>query len=56
MDAIGTLDPECLRLYPTKDLVEELKTRDSVEVTIIGPYEKKELAIEGVATVLIVTD
>ena len=40
----------------TKQLVEELKTREGVETIIAEPYEKKTVEIEGPAIILIVED
>lgn len=40
----------------TKQLVEELKTREGVETIIAEPYEKKAFEIEGPAIILIVED
>lgn len=40
----------------TKELVEELKEREGVEVKYAEPYQNKEIKINGPATVLIVID
>lgn len=40
----------------TKDLVEELRRREGVEVTIAEPYEDVEIKVNGPAIVLVVTD
>lgn len=45
-----------LEKIPTEQLVEELKRREGVNVTIAEPYEKKTLEIEGPAIVLTVID
>ncbi len=41
---------------PSKELVEELKKREGVEVIIVDPYENKEIKIEGPAIILLVKD
>ncbi len=40
----------------TCSLVEELKKRDGVEVTIAEPYQDEEIKINGPAVVLVITD
>ena len=45
-----------LKDYPTSSLVEELKTREGVEVTIAEPYQDVEVKVNGPATVLVVID
>lgn len=45
-----------LEKITTKQLVEELKKREGVNVTIVEPYEKKTLEVEGSAIVLTVID
>lgn len=40
----------------TKELVEELKTREGVDTIIAEPYEKKNISVDGSAIVPIVTD
>ena len=45
-----------LKDYPTRDLVEELKTREGVEVTIAEPYKDVEVKVNGPAIVLVVID
>ena len=45
-----------LQKYTTKDLVEELKTRESVDVTIAQPYEDVSVSVNGCAIILVVTD
>lgn len=41
---------------PTKILVEELKKREGVEVTIAEPYEEVRATANGPAIILVVTD
>ncbi len=45
-----------LKKITTKDLVEELQTREGVETTIAKPYEDAEVKVNGPAIVLVVTD
>lgn len=40
----------------TCQLVEELKSREGVREITVGPYERKEISIEGPAVVLVVLD
>lgn len=37
-------------------LVEELKSREGVKGLAAGPYEEKEISIEGPAVILIIRD
>lgn len=45
-----------LNEYTTKELVEELKKREGVSVTVAEPYESKEIDVEGPAIVITVID
>lgn len=45
-----------LEKIPTEQLVEELKKREGVNVTIAEPYEKESFEVEGPAIVLTVID
>lgn len=45
-----------LKKIPTAQLVEELGSREGVEIKIAEPYAKSKIEIEGPAIVLIVTD
>ncbi len=40
----------------TRELVRELEQRLGVEKVVVNPYEKKKVAVEGAAIVLVVTD
>lgn len=40
----------------TKELVEELKTRDGVEIKIIDPYQDEIINVNGPCVVFIVVD
>lgn len=40
----------------TKDLVEELKKREGVEVIIVEPYRDDEIVASGPSVVFVVTD
>lgn len=42
--------------FSTKELHDELITRGGVETIFLDPYEKKEIAVEGPATIFIVID
>lgn len=41
---------------PTHDLVEELKTREGVQMEYAEPYQDKTITVNGPAIVLVVTD
>lgn len=45
-----------LKTYSTKDLVDELKNREGVEVSSIAPYMNVNYTVEGPAIVLTVID
>lgn len=45
-----------LKEVSTKDLVEELKTREGVEATIAEPYKDSEVRVSGPAIILVVID
>lgn len=45
-----------LNEYTTKEIVEELKKREGVSVTVAEPYESKEIDVEGPAIVITVID
>ncbi len=45
-----------LRTVKTCELVEELKTREGVEVKYAEPYKDIDISINGPAIILIVTD
>lgn len=45
-----------LSSYTTAQLVEELKQRQGVTTTIVGPYEGVEITANGPAVVLAVID
>lgn len=42
--------------YSTKELVEELKKREGVEMKIAEPYQDLEISVNGPAIVLVITD
>ncbi len=42
--------------FSTKELHDELIMRGGVETIVLDPYEKKEITVEGPATVFIVID
>ena len=42
--------------FATCELVEELRTREGVEVTDVEPYEEFRAEVEGPAIVLVVID
>lgn len=50
---LGTMK---LREISTKDLVEELKNREGVEIKTAEPYEDMEISVNGPAVVLIIVD
>lgn len=45
-----------LKNISTRELVAELEKREGVEMTLVEPYQNKNVAVEGPAVVLIVTD
>lgn len=45
-----------IKAISTKELLEELRQREGVWVEAAGPYEEKEVVVNGPAVVLIVTD
>lgn len=45
-----------MKNIPTRELVEELKTREGVTVKNVEPYQDIEIPVNGPAVVLIVTD
>ncbi|NLO52094.1 MAG: BC1881 family protein [Bacteroidales bacterium] len=45
-----------LESFSTKELVEALKSREGVEVTIAEPYQDVEIKVNGPAIVLTVID
>lgn len=45
-----------LRNFRTKELVEELKTREGVETKYAEPYQDFNISVNGPAIILIVTD
>lgn len=45
-----------LKKIPTKELVDELKIREGVEMTIAEPYEDVTVSANGPAIVLVITD
>lgn len=47
---------EELKKFSTAQLVEELKTREGVDIKIAEPYETLNDEVEGPATVLIIVD
>jgi len=47
---------DTLKSVSTKDLVEELKTREGVETAIAEPYADLEIKVNGPAIVLTVID
>ncbi len=42
--------------YSTKELVEELRKREGVKVTIAEPYDDVQIKVEGPAVILVVID
>ena len=47
---------EHIKDFSTKELHDELIMRGGVETIVLDPYEKKEITVEGPATVFIVID
>lgn len=45
-----------LERYTTKELVEELMTREGVEQKTVEPYEDYKVSVNGPAIVLVVID
>lgn len=45
-----------IKAFSTKELHDELIMRGGVETIVLDPYEKKEITVEGPATVFIVID
>ena len=45
-----------LKQIPTKELVDELKIREGVEVEYAEPHQDVTISINGPAIVLIITD
>ena len=45
-----------LKKVSTKELVEELKLREGVEITIVEPYAEKSFKTDGPAIVIKVID
>lgn len=45
-----------LSRFSTKELVEELSSREGVEVKMAEPYQDLDVSVNGPATVLVVTD
>lgn len=45
-----------LKEYSTRDLVEELKIRNGVDVTTVAPYQDVDVKVNGPAIVLTVID
>ena len=54
-DKVDSLSDNIERIS-TKELVEELKKREGVSITIAEPYEKESFEVEGPAIVLTVID
>ena len=47
---------EILKTIPTYKLVEELKSREGVDTTIVEPHTDKDMTICGPAIVFVVID
>ena len=45
-----------LKKYSTKELVEELISREGVETEYAEPYQDKTITVDGPAIILVVTD
>ena len=45
-----------LNKYSTKELVEELKSREGVETEYAEPHQDKTITVNGPAIILVVTD
>lgn len=45
-----------LSRFSTKELVEELSSREGVEAKMAEPYQDMEVSVNGPATVLVVID
>lgn len=45
-----------LNKIKTRELVEELREREGVEIIQAEPYQQKDISVEGPAVILIVTD
>nr|DAL69333.1 MAG TPA: hypothetical protein [Caudoviricetes sp.]DAV36480.1 MAG TPA: hypothetical protein [Caudoviricetes sp.]DAY76558.1 MAG TPA: hypothetical protein [Caudoviricetes sp.] len=50
------MEAKTLSEFKTRELVNELKTREGVAAHRAEPYEDKELKVNGPALVLIITD
>lgn len=50
------MSENALASLDTCDLVEELKSREAVETTVIHPHEEQHIYVDGPAVVLIVYD
>lgn len=50
------MSENALASLDTCDLVEELKSREAVETTVIHPHEEQQVSIDGPAVVLVVYD
>ena len=55
-DEIKKIKAKNIKNFSTKDLHDELIMRGGVETIVLDPYEKKEITVEGPATVFIVID
>lgn len=55
-DEIKKIKTKNIKNFSTKDLHDELIMRGGVETIVLDPYEKKEITVEGPATVFIVID
>lgn len=45
-----------LSVFPTSDLVEELKSREDVKVTVAEFHQDKDVHVSGPATALVIAD
>ena len=55
-DEIKKIKAKNIKNFSTKDLHDELIMRGGVETIVLDPYEKKEITVEGPATIFIVID
>lgn len=55
-DEIKKIKTNNIKDFSTKELHDELIMRGGVETIVLNPYEKKEIKVEGPATVFIVID
>lgn len=50
------INEKMLKHFSTKELFEELKSREGVETEYAEPHQDKKISINGPAVILIITD